>query len=73
MEERKLVFEKKNYTLLLIGLAVLFLGIIIMTLDKDQYGFGFMGITLGPIVVFIGFIIPFFAIFAKTSNIEKQR
>jgi hypothetical protein len=36
-----------------------------MTLDKEQYGLGFLGITLGPIVVFTGFIIEFFAIMVK--------
>jgi uncharacterized membrane protein len=67
MAENKLVFNKKNYTLLLVGIAVLLIGFVIMCLDTEQYGFGFFGITLGPIVVALGFIIPFFAIFAKTK------
>jgi hypothetical protein len=36
-----------------------------MTLDKEDYGFGFFGITLGPIIVVAGFILEFFAIFHK--------
>ena len=68
MEENKLVFGKKNYTLLIIGIAVLMLGFIVMSLDREQYGFGFLGITLGPIIVCVGFIIPFFAIFAKSKT-----
>ena len=68
MEENKLVFGKKNYTLLIVGIAVLLSGFIVMSLDREQYGFGFLGITLGPIIVCIGFIIPFFSIFAKSKQ-----
>jgi len=45
-------FKKENYTIMLVGLAVLFLGFVIMSLDGQEFGFGFMGLTLGPIVVF---------------------
>ena len=48
-----------------IGIAVLAIGFFIMTLDKEPYGLGFMGLTLGPILVFLGFIIEFFAIMVK--------
>jgi len=58
-------FGRKNYLLMFIGIAVLAIGFFIMTLDTEPYGLGFMGLTLGPIVVFIGFIIEFFAIMAK--------
>ena len=58
-------FGRKNYLLMFIGIAVLAIGFFIMTLDTEPYGLGFMGLTLGPIVVFIGFIIQFFAIMAK--------
>ena len=68
MEDNKLVFGKRNYTILLIGIAVLLLGFVVMSLDKEQYGFGFLGITLGPIIVCLGFIVPFFAIFAKNKQ-----
>ena len=68
MEENKLVFGKKNYTLLIASIAVLILGFIVMSLDQELYGFGFLGLTLGPIIVFIGFLIPFFAIFTKAES-----
>ncbi len=61
-------FGRKNYILMFIGLAVLAAGFIIMTLDKEPYGLGFMGITLGPIVLVIGFIIEFFAIMTKDQK-----
>lgn len=63
-------FGKKNYILMIAGIAVILLGLFIMTLDKEQYGFGFYGITLGPIVMVIGFIIEFFAIWAKDKSPE---
>jgi hypothetical protein len=71
MTSNKVIFGKKNYLYLLAALAVLVLGLIIMCLDKEEYGFGFLGLTLGPIVVMIGFIIPFFAIFAKSEPEQK--
>lgn len=66
--KEKLAFKKANYILMLIGIGVLVIGFFIMTLDKEDYGFGFLGITLGPIVVMAGFIIEFFAIFYKSKK-----
>ncbi len=64
-EKRKLAFSKVNYMIMIAGLIVLVLGFILMTLDTEPYGFGFLGLTLGPIIVMIGFIIQFVAIFYK--------
>lgn len=61
-KNNKLPFGGKNYKFMLAGLAVLALGFIIMSLDGEPFGFGFLGITLGPIVVMAGFIIEIFAI-----------
>ncbi|WP_246223642.1 DUF3098 domain-containing protein [Fulvivirga kasyanovii] len=55
-------FGKKNYMLMLAGLATLVLGFVIMSLDSEPFGFGFLGLTLGPVIVFIGFIIEVFAL-----------
>ena len=66
--KKKLAFGKKNYRLMLIGIAVLIAGFTLMTMDKEQYGFGVLGLTIGPIVVMAGFIIQFFAIFAKSNQ-----
>ncbi len=70
MEDNKnnLAFGKKNYVLMLAGIAVLALGFFIMTLDTEPYGLGFLGITLGPLVVLAGFAIEFFAIMAKDKT-----
>ncbi len=53
---------------MIIGVICIALGFIIMTLDQEDYGFGFLGLTLGPIVVLLGFIIQFFAIFYNPKN-----
>lgn len=67
MEENKdrLAFGKKNYIVMLIGIALLVIGFIIMTLDTEPYGLGFLGITLGPIIVMAGFVVEVFAILIK--------
>ncbi|MEM7107024.1 MAG: DUF3098 domain-containing protein [Bacteroidota bacterium] len=61
-KNNKLPFGRRNYTLMLVGLGVLILGFIIMSVDPEPFGFGFLGLTLGPIVVMSGFIIQLFAI-----------
>jgi uncharacterized membrane protein len=58
-------FQKINYIIMLIGIAFIFLGFYIMAQDKEPYGFGFLGLTLGPILSFLGFIVQFVAIFWK--------
>lgn len=67
-EKRKLAFSKANYMIMIAGIIVLSLGFIIMTMDSEPYGFGFLGLTLGPIIVMIGFIIQFVAIFYKPKE-----
>jgi len=61
----KLVFDRTNYIILLAGIAVLIIGFFVMTLDKEPYGFGFIGLTLGPVIVSVGFAIQFVAILYK--------
>jgi len=58
----KLPFTKKNYQLMVIGLLTVVAGFTFMALDSEPYGFGFMGITLAPIVVVAGFVIEIVAI-----------
>lgn len=61
----KLPFGKKNYQWMIIGIATLIVGFTIMSLDTKPHGFGFLGITLGPIIVMAGFIIEIYAILQK--------
>lgn len=69
-EKDKLAFGKKNYIFMIAGLITLAIGFIVMMLDSEQYGFGFLGITLGPLIVLLGFVIEFFAILYKPKNKE---
>ncbi len=62
-------FKKKNYTLIIIGLAFIISGFILMSGGSSENPevfsteiFSFQRITLAPILVIIGFIIEIFAI-----------
>ncbi len=67
----KLPFGKKNYQWMIIGIIALIIGFTIMTMDKEPYGFGFLGLTLGPIFVLSGFIIEIFAIIQNPDKETK--
>ena len=68
MDKNKLAFSKVNYVIMAIGVLVLILGFFIMTLDTEPYGFGFMGLTLGPVTVVLGFVVEFVAILYKPKQ-----
>lgn len=63
-----LPFASSNYTTMLIGLAVILGGFLIMTLDTEEFGFGMLGLTVGPLVTITGFVIEFWAILRKPTN-----
>lgn len=67
-EPEKLAFEKVNYLLMLAGIAALVIGFTLMSLDSEPHGFGFLGLTLGPIVIMAGFIIEIVAILYKPKK-----
>ena len=50
---------------MLAGIFLVLAGFFTMTLDKEEFGFGFLGLTLGPIMVMSGFVVEFFAILKK--------
>lgn len=56
--------NSKRINTLLLGIIIMFIGFFVMTLDKEPFGFGFLGLTLGPILVLLGVIIPIFALFS---------
>lgn len=60
-----LPFGQANYKLMFVGLALILGGFIIMTMDKEEFGFGFLGLTLGPVIAFLGFMVEFYAILKK--------
>jgi len=51
--------------LALAGILLLVIGFTIMANDHETYGFGFMGITLGPVIVMCGFVVEIAAILYK--------
>ncbi|AQG79008.1 DUF3098 domain-containing protein [Spirosoma montaniterrae] len=64
-----LPFGRRNYVLMLAGIGIILLGFFIMSLDKEEFGFGFLGLTLGPLVVMSGFVLEFFAILANPKKV----
>ncbi|REJ83082.1 MAG: DUF3098 domain-containing protein [Bacteroidetes bacterium] len=68
-------FGRENYVLMLIGLAVIFLGFILMIGGGnedpaiwDPSIFSFRRITLAPSLVILGFVIEVFAILKKSKE-----
>lgn len=71
MKKNALPFSKSNYTFMIIGIVLILGGFVIMSMDSAEFGFGALGLTVGPLVVMSGFIIEFFAILRKPSSSEK--
>ena len=69
--QTKFAFKKINYLIMILGISAILLGFVIMSLDQETYGFGFLGLTLGPIIVFLGFMIQFVAILYKSNKTTK--
>ncbi|MBC7923293.1 MAG: DUF3098 domain-containing protein [Ferruginibacter sp.] len=64
----KLPFGKENYRLMLLGIGLLIIGFIVMALDGEEFGFGVLGLTVGPLIVMAGFVVEFFAILRKPKE-----
>ncbi|PHR73600.1 MAG: hypothetical protein COA67_02415 [Lutibacter sp.] len=74
-EKGAFLFEKKNYTIMLIGLAVIALGFILMSgggsEDPNVFNeeiYSFRRIRLAPTLVLIGLAIEVYAILAKSKK-----
>lgn len=61
----KFIFDKSNYRLFIIAIAVVILGFVLMSGTTDIYSN--TKIVLAPIVVLAGFALGFFAILKKPS------
>ncbi|REE01276.1 DUF3098 domain-containing protein [Marinoscillum furvescens] len=70
-DQSKFAFQKVNYIIMLAGVLTLIVGFFIMGSDSEPYGFGFLGLTLGPIVVMLGFLIQFVAILYKPKKSDS--
>ena len=65
-----MAFGRTNYLIMGAGIITLIIGFIIMTMDKETHGFGFLGLTLGPVIVMIGFLVQIAAILYKPRKEE---
>src|SRR5688500_13092771 len=64
-------YRSCNYRLIRLGLAVLAAGFITMTFgEKENYGEDFVGITLGPLLLVLGFAIEFAAIMVRDKSLH---
>jgi hypothetical protein len=68
MSNTSFPFSKKNYRLMFIGIGLIVLGFVVMGLDSQPHGNGILGLTVGPILTFTGFVFEFYAIFAKSPK-----
>ncbi|WP_400193906.1 DUF3098 domain-containing protein [Hymenobacter sp. B81] len=68
MTSPRFAFGPRNYRLMFLGLGVLAAGFITMSLDGEDYGQGFLGLTLGPLLLLAGFVIEFFAIMVRSGH-----
>jgi hypothetical protein len=66
--KNNLPLKSADIKILLIGIMSMIVGFFVMTLDEEPFGFGFLGLTLGPIFVLLGVLIPIFSLFNKRKN-----
>lgn len=74
MEDNKILFKKKNYRLMFLGIAFIIIGMILMSgggsADETSFNpeiFSAQRITVAPICILIGFVIEVFAIMHKAK------
>ncbi len=76
--EQHFLFDKENYMLMAAGIALIFIGFMLMSGGKSQNPhefhydeiYSFRRITLSPIVILLGFTVEVFAIMKKPK--ERQ-
>ncbi len=61
------LFTQRQFFWLFAGMGTIALGFILMASDPTPQGYGFLGLTLGPLLVVLGLMLPFFGIFLKNS------
>lgn len=66
--KQNLPFDSSNYKVMLLGIALILIGFLVMTMDKEEFGFGTLGLTVGPIITILGFAVEFWAILRKPVN-----
>jgi len=72
-KENRSVLSTAHYRVLLASLLVLASGFSLMCLDTEPYGFGSLGLTIGPVLVVLGLLLPFFSIFSLKAKPGKDK
>jgi len=74
-KEFKMIFEKKNYILMAIGVALIFLGLILLSgggsQDPTKFNkeiFNAQRIVIAPMVMLAGFVLEIYAIMYKPKK-----
>lgn len=67
-KKNALAFGKMNYLITLAGILLLVIGFVVMASETATHGFGKLGLTVGPIIVLIGFVTNFIAILYKPKK-----
>ena len=67
-ENKNLMFGKGNYTIMLAGIALILIGFVVMTMETAEYGFGSLGLTIGPSFIMVGFLVEIYAILYKEKT-----
>ena len=74
MDKQKFAFDKSNFILLAVGMAIIILGFLLMTGPGSTEGyfepdiFSFRRIKLAPTICFAGFLFVIYAIMHKPKN-----
>ena len=74
MDKKNLAFDKMNYILLAVGMAVVVLGFILMSggsSDETAYNpdiFSVRRIKVAPVVCLLGFVSMIYAVISKPKN-----
>jgi hypothetical protein len=71
-----LLFDKSNYTIMIIGIAIILVGFICMMGGKSpnpnefhpEILYSFARVTLGPMLILVGFGVEIYAIFFKKKS-----
>jgi len=73
MAKHNFAFTKANYIIMIAGCVILILGFVLMASDSEPYGFGILGLTVGPITVILGLLTQFIAIFYRPNKALKDK
>lgn len=78
MNKEKFAFDKTNFLMMAIGVAVVILGFVLMTGPSSSMEnfepdiFSVRRIALAPAVSLAGFVFMIYAILRKPKNVDKQ-